>query len=292
MLERTLGPHILVRAIGEEAGLLAYADPAQLEACILNVAINARDAMPRGGSMDIVGYATQVSPAEATETLPAGDYAVLSVTDTGVGMEPERLEKVFDPFFTTKSVAEGSGLGLSMVRRYARDSGGDVRIASAHGRGTRVEIYLPRPGRAATRPHAAAGAHRPARTKGRILLVDDAPDVLITLGAFLEGAGFEVVKARIGDDALRIVASSQALDAIVTDYAMPGISGVDLLLQAFQLRPELPGLMVTGYPGIDDLRELPPRIGVLRKPFLRAELLAQVRTMLEPAGTATVIDNG
>ncbi|WP_439596528.1 PAS domain S-box protein [Falsiroseomonas sp.] len=284
MLERTLGPNIRIRAAEEAGGLHAFADPAQLEACILNLAINARDAMPRGGSLTIRAYGTRIAPEEATETLQPGDYAVLSVEDTGAGIDEEILDKIFEPFFTTKNVGEGSGLGLPMVLGYARQSGGDVRIASTPGHGTRVEVLLPRiaPGRAAE-DGGAEGAAAPTG-RGRILLVDDAPAVLQTLGAFLTGAGYQVTRATNGDEALRLVREGARLDCVVTDYAMPGLSGVDLLLQLAELRPGLPVLVVTGYPGLETLRDLPPHIEILRKPFLRAELLRRVAKLVGPAG--------
>jgi PAS domain S-box-containing protein len=287
MLGRTLGPSIVIRAAEDDAGLHAFADPVQLEACILNLAINARDAMRAGGTLTIRAYRTQVGPSLASETLPQGDYAVLAVEDTGVGIPQDVLDKVFEPFFTTKGVGEGSGLGLPMVLGFARQSGGDVRITSAPGQGTRVEVFVPRANVMPPEPPVATGHAMATGQKnrlggiGHVLLVDDAPDVLVTLGAFLEGAGFQVTKAHSADDALRIIASPLPLLAIVTDYAMPGMSGAELMLQVAQIRPELPGLLVTGYPGIEGLDDLPDRVQVLRKPFLRAELLERMRIMLE-----------
>ncbi|NKE44220.1 PAS domain S-box protein [Roseomonas frigidaquae] len=288
MLERTLGPKIRIRALeeagapaGDQAGgLQAFADPAQLEACILNLAINARDAMPRGGSLTIRAYGTRIGPDEATETLQPGDYAVLSVEDTGSGIKDEILDKIFEPFFTTKDVGEGSGLGLPMVLGYARQSGGDVRVASLPGQGTRVEVLLPRI--APAEPAAEVGRPGPVAQPGcgRVLLVDDAPDVLQTLGAFLSGAGYEVTRCASGDEALQVVAEGAQLDCVVTDYAMPGLSGVDLLLRLAELRPGLPVLVVTGYPGVEPLGDLPQHVEILRKPFPRAELLRRVAALV------------
>ena len=280
MLERTLGPNIRIRAEEEQGGLHAFADSAQLEACILKLSINARDAMPQGGTLTIRAQGCHIGPEAATETLPVGDYALLAVEDTGSGIAPELLDKIFEPFFTTKGVGEGSGLGLPMVLGYARQSGGDVRVTSRPGQGTRVELFLPRSAsvdldRGAEREAAPA---QPAQ--GRLLLVDDAPAVLQTLGAFLSGAGYQVVRVASGDEALRLVVAGAKLDCVVTDYAMPGMSGVDLLRQIETLRPELPGLIVTGYPGVENLSDLPPHIQILRKPFLRAELLRRVRALV------------
>ncbi|MGX9963488.1 PAS domain S-box protein [Roseomonas sp. F4] len=280
MLERTLGPNIRIQATEEAVGLHAFADPAQLEACILNLAINARDAMPRGGHLTIRALGRRISAAEATETLPAGDYVVLEVQDTGTGIEVEILEQIFEPFFTTKNVGEGSGLGLPMVLGYARQSGGDVRVLSTPGHGTRVELFLPRSTRADPPKSSSRAGFPSPPAEGRVLLVDDVPAVLHTLGAFLAGAGYEVVRAGSGEEALRTVIAGRPLDCVVTDYAMPGLSGLELLRRVQELRPGLPVLMVTGYPGVESLRDLPPHIQILRKPFLRAELLERVRGLV------------
>jgi PAS domain S-box-containing protein len=284
-LERTLSSDIRIKAVENDSGLRAYADPAQLEACILNLAINARDAMPGGGALTIRADERRVGADQATETLPAGDYAVLTVEDTGTGIEAADLDKVFEPFFTTKIVGEGSGLGLPMVLGYGRQSGGDVRIASTLGQGTRVELFLPCSLPADRRPATAGPGRETARGgAGHVLLVDDTAAVLQTLGAMLGGAGYVVAKAGNGEEALRVVSSGAALHCIVTDYAMPGMSGVELLRKVAALRPELPVLVVTGFPGLDTLRDLPDHVQILRKPFPRAELLRRVAGMVERAG--------
>ncbi|NKC32542.1 hybrid sensor histidine kinase/response regulator [Falsiroseomonas selenitidurans] len=282
MLERTLGPNIRIQATEEAGGLHAFADSAQLEACILNLAINARDAMPRGGSLTIRAFSRRITAAEATETLQPGDYAVLAVEDTGAGIEAGILDKIFEPFFTTKNVGEGSGLGLPMVLGYARQSGGDVRVTSRLGQGTRVEVLLPRVAPALS--EAAAKALRAQDgAGGHVLLVDDAPAVLLTLGHFLTGAGYTVTKASGADEAMRIVAGAAPLDCVVTDYAMPGMSGVELLVRVMEQRPGLPVLVVTGYPTVERLRNLPDHVQILRKPFLRAELLRRVGALIRRA---------
>jgi PAS domain S-box-containing protein len=280
MIERTIGPAIAIRIEQDDADLHVFADPGQLEASIVNLAINARDAMPKGGTLVFRARAMRIDAALASDTLPEGAYVVLAVEDNGSGIPAEIIDQVFEPFFTTKAIGEGSGLGLSMVMGYLRQSGGDVRIGGGAERGTCVELFLPR---AEAAGHVvAAGPGRPILPRaGRILLVDDAPDVLVTLAAFLASAGFEVIRAHDGDEALRIVASDPRLNAMITDYAMPGMSGAEVLLQVAALRPRLPCLLVTGYPGIEGLGDLPDHIQVLRKPFLRAELLAHVTAMLD-----------
>jgi signal transduction histidine kinase/CheY-like chemotaxis protein len=284
MLERTLGPGIVIRTPEDRTGLRVFADPTQLEACILNLALNARDAMPGGGTLTIRVLGKQVCRYLTSEALPPGDYVVLAVQDTGEGIDGDILDRVFEPFFTTKDLGDGSGLGLSMVLGFARQSGGDARIASTPGKGTRVEVFLPRAIEDQSPAVTVIETKAPRRATGRILVVDDVSDVLVTLAAFLQGSGFQVAKAHDAEEALRIVASPLALSAIVTDFVMPGMSGAELMLQVALVRPALPGLIVTGYPGVEGLSELPERIHVLHKPFPRAELLEQVQTLLDQNG--------
>jgi signal transduction histidine kinase/CheY-like chemotaxis protein len=284
MLGRTLGPGILIRTTEDSTGLRVFADPTQLEACILNLALNARDAMPGGGTLTIRVFSRQVTQYLASEALPPGDYVVLIVQDTGEGIDGDILDRVFEPFFTTKDLGDGSGLGLSMVLGFARQSGGDARIASTPGKGTRVEVFLPRATEDQLPSVTVNEPKTPLRATGRILLVDDVSDVLVTLAAFLQGGGFQVTLAHDAEEALRIVTSPLALSAIVTDFVMPGMSGAELMLQVARVRPALPGLIVTGYPGVEGLSDLPERIHVLHKPFPRAELLEQVHTLLDQSG--------
>ena len=280
MLERTLGPGISISTTEDSTGLCVFADSAQLEACILNLALNARDAMPSGGTLTIRVRGMQVNQKAASDALPRGDYVVLIVQDTGKGIDDAILDRVFEPFFTTKDVGDGSGLGLSMVLGFARQSGGDARIHSTPGKGTRVEVFLPRAGEDLPRAVTAIEPSAPRFTTGHILVVDDVSDVLVTLAAFLQGGGFQVTEAHDAEEALRIVNSPLALSAIVTDFAMPGMSGAELMLQVAKIRPDLPGLIVSGYPGVERLGELPNRIRVFPKPIPRAELLEEVRALL------------
>jgi signal transduction histidine kinase/CheY-like chemotaxis protein len=289
MLDRTLGHGIVVRTCRDDTDLQAFADPAELECCLLNLALNARDAMPERGILTIQAYSAQVD--RSLSSLPPGDYVVLAVQDTGEGIDSAIIDRVFEPFFTTR--CDGAGLGLPMVLGFARRSGGDVRITSTPAEGTLVEIFLPSAVDDRQRSGAALEQNRlPGESAGHILVVDDVPDVLLTLGAFLQGGGFEVTKAGSADDALRIVASPLALSAIVTDYAMPGMSGAELIRQVARIRPTLPSLVVTGYPGVEGLKELPERVQVLHKPFPRAALLEQVKTLLDKNGYRATRQDG
>ncbi len=283
MLERMLGPGIMIRTSEDSTDLHAFADSAQLECCILNLALNARDAMPHRGTLTIRAYLEQVDRSVSSEALPPGDYVVLAVQDTGEHTEGAIPDGVFEPSFASRG--EGDGASLAMVLAFARQSGGDVRITSAPGEGTRVEVFLPFAGRVAPRSvPAIEQTPPPCRAADRILVVDDVPDVLVTLAAFLKGGGFEVTKAHSADDALRILASPLELSAIVTDFAMPGMSGAELIRQIAEMRPTLPSLVVTGYPGVEGLNELPERVPVLHKPFPRAALLEQVLILLDQHG--------
>jgi signal transduction histidine kinase/CheY-like chemotaxis protein len=281
MLERMLGPGILIRTSEDNTGLHAFADSAQLECCILNLALNARDAMPHRGTLTICAYLAQVDRSVSSEALPPGDYVVLAVQDTSERVDGAIPDGVFEPFFASGGQGNSAGLGLAMVLAFARQSGGDVRISNAPGEGTRVEVFLPFAAYSGPRAVPAIEQTPPSRAAGHILVVDDVPDVLVTLGAFLQGGGFDVIKARSADDALRIVAGPLALSAIVTDYAMPGMSGAELIRQVALMRPTLPSLVVTGYPGVEGLNELPKCVHVLHKPFPRAALLEQVLILLD-----------
>jgi CheY-like chemotaxis protein len=248
------------------APIMTLADPGQLEAAIVNLIVNAVDAMPGGGRVEVcASMATHISGLD----LPLGTYAVISVCDTGCGMTPEVLQQACDPFFTTKGPG-GSGLGLSMVQGFARQSGGDLCIDSDIGRGTNVQIWLPLASETAGTEGVAA----------EVLLVDDAADVLVTAGAFLRHAGFQVTRVGSAQQALAYLASGAYCDAIVTDYAMPDMNGMDLLREAREMRPGLPGLIITG---LDRTAMRAHEVGarILQKPFSRQALIGEVCALLD-----------
>ena len=268
LLARTLGPQVDIRVRAERVPP-ALADPGQLQTALLNLAINAAHAMPQGGVLSL----------DARAEADAGrGWVLLAVTDTGVGMDEATLAQAADPFFSTKGL-DGSGLGLSMVQGFAEQSGGGFRISSAPGEGTTVELRLP----------AAAPDHRTVRPErfearpasGRILLVDDGADVLATTGALLEKAGFVVVCADSGDRARDMLAAGERFDALVSDYAMPGLSGADLIVEAQTLQPGLRALLITGYASAGYAGTLPEGTPVLHKPFQRNDLLAALRQVME-----------
>jgi signal transduction histidine kinase/CheY-like chemotaxis protein len=279
LLVRSLGPGVDLRLVIDPGVGMALADATQLELAVLNLAINARDAMPGSGTLSIGVRAEELASGA---DLPAGRYVAVSVTDTGEGMPAEVAARAFEPFFTTKGVGKGTGLGLSQVYGIARQSGGAARIDSVPGRGTTVTILLPeiggavaaralarRPGRIAAEENTAAG------TTGQdalVLVVDDDPDVRRALVGWLDALGYRTAEAASGRAGLTAL-QRLAPDAMVVDYAMPDLTGAEVVAEARRLQPELPIVLATGYAAATELASGPlaglPR---LRKPFQLADL--------------------
>ncbi len=253
---------------------------------MLNLALNARDAMPKGGTLTIETFEAGPVVLNPLEDSTLRRYVVLAVSDTGTGMNAETLAKACEPFFTTKG-PKGSGLGLSMVHGFARQSGGDMRVQSQVGQGTRVELWLPlaEPGASV----ATVACPQVSRSAGRVLLVDDETEVLVTLGSFLKGAGFTVHKVRNSDEALALLAAGHVVDVLVTDYAMPGLGGPELIAQVRQMHPGLPALVVSGYSEAERLEGQATNIRVMRKPFRRSALVQEVSALIEAAAGAEAI---
>ena len=288
MLHRALGEAVKVetRLSGDLWNVLA--DRNQLENALLNLAINARDAMRGGGVLTIAASNITLDSAQAhgRGQLAPGDYLVFSVTDTGVGMLPEVVEHAFEPFFTTKPDGHGTGLGLSMVFGFVKQSGGHVAIQSAVGRGTTVQLYFPRCMEAA--PADTADAHETAVTPegGRetILVVEDDTDVRLTAVDMLTQLGYRVLTAANGEAALELMNSGTPVDLLFTDVIMPGpIKGGELSAHAAQRVPPLPVLLVSGYTRDEVMHNgrLPPGVVVLGKPYRRDDLARMVRNVLD-----------
>jgi PAS domain S-box-containing protein len=283
LLARTLGSHVRVSSHVEATTWTVRADDAQLESCLFNLALNARDAMPDGGALRLTAGNAGPDAAHATG-LPPGEYVRFAVQDEGTGMTPETLARALEPFFTTKPVGTGTGLGLAMVQGFARQSGGDVRIESAPGRGTTVSLWLPR-ATVAEAPAAPAPADVApvARGRGRVLLVDDEATVSRTLSLFLGTAGYTALAVDSGEAALDLLRAGEPFDLLVTDQSMPGMTGAELVMAAARLRPGLPALLVTGYDRVSGLDQVEGHVTVLRKPVERAAFLRQVEALLGPA---------
>jgi PAS domain S-box-containing protein len=287
VLGHTLGSSIAVRVeIG--AGLPSLmADKGQLETVLVNLATNARDAMPQGGTLTLSAMAAEAGAGLPAE-LRAGRYVALCVTDTGTGMEPSVLARVFEPFFTTKPRGQGTGLGLPMAKGFAEQSGGAVLVESAPGQGTRILLWLPAATQEVHAPQAgripaAPGLH-PASAR-RLLVVDDEAAVRETLAAGLEDAGFAVLPAESGAEALALLDAGEVVDALVTDLTMPGMTGLTLITEAQSRRPNLPAVLVTGYAGdgaqLAVSGALSGAFSLLRKPVSAMQVADRIEALLE-----------
>ncbi|MDQ2990438.1 MAG: response regulator, partial [Pseudomonadota bacterium] len=254
----------------------AMADLSQTELAILNLAINARDAMPDGGRL-VIECTVRYAP---DGLLPPGAYAVIAVRDSGQGINPEILSKVFDPFFTTKALGKGTGLGLSQVYGIAQQSGGTARIESRVGGGTTVELWLPLAPQALAE-EAAARAAEPVRTAGpaRILVVEDDPGVRQFIVECLEMAGHRVTQADHGEAGLAQIDGAEP-DLMIVDFLMPGMNGAQLAAEVGIKRPDLPIIIATGYADMQEIERVVGKNAVLKKPFQVRDLLESVRVAL------------
>ncbi len=288
LLTHTLGGLVTIEWRPKNGVWNPFADQAQLELALVNLIINARDAMPTGGAVTITAANRKVGPTEADDLAP-GDYVILSIRDDGTGISPEDLGKVMEPFFTTKAVGKGTGLGLSMVYGFAKQSNGAFRLDSKMGRGTTAELWLPRApgsGRAATAPpREELARYSTEGRKLRILLVDDHHEVRGTTAAMLQDLGHSVVQSSSGAEALETLRGGDCdYQLMITDYAMPHLSGTEFLRAARELCPSVPALIVTGYAEEDTIGDRPEGVDILLKPFTAAKLEAAVlRSCSAPA---------
>ncbi len=276
LLRRSIGPTVEITFDLAPGLPAALADANQIELALLNLAVNARDAMPDGGTVSI---SLGTAESTATSDLAAGRYLVLTVSDTGVGMDAATLQRAIEPFFSTKEVGKGTGLGLSMIHGLAQQLKGALRLSSEPGKGTVAELWLP------VAEHAADVAvadvpveDKRARRGGTLLFVDD--DFLIRLStvSLLEDLGYTVIPAGSGAEALELLREGKEIDLLITDYAMPGMTGMQLAQSARALRPGLRILLATGY------ADLPARAALdlprLSKPYHQRELARQISTLL------------
>ena len=283
LLQSTIGGSIRIDTNFERGLWPGLVDPTQLELAVLNLAINARDAMDIGGSLTVETSNVTLGHPVYPEEPPAGEYVAICVSDTGSGMSEEVRAKAFEPFFTTKEIGKGSGLGLSQVLGFAKQSGGGVRIDSKPGRGTSVHIYLPR---ADTRPESAParmGAQVGRDLRGaHILLVDDDNAVREVTAAMLAELGYVVHEAGSGGAALDVIEREPRIDLMAVDFAMPGMSGADLARRVEKLKPGLPILFITGFADRSALADV-SESRIIGKPFTGDELAMKVRIALARA---------
>jgi len=284
MLRRTMGEHIRLEVELQADAWLAYTDGHQLENALLNLVINARDAMPDGGRLGVNTRNVRIQQRQPDAPEP-GDYVVLSVTDNGSGMSAQTIAKAFDPFFTTKPIGQGTGLGLSMVYGFAKQTGGHVRIDSTLGEGTQVILYLPRnEARDELPPAASQSTEVPSATNGEIVLVvEDEAAVRMLVVEVLQELGYQVLEAVDANGALPYLHGDQRLDLLVTDFGLPGLNGRQLVESARQHRSELKVLFITGYVPDDEMRNdfLAPGMDILAKPFSIDILAARIRRLID-----------
>ncbi len=285
LLRRTLGPQVEINISSPERLANAVVDAAQLENAILNLCINSRDAMPQGGRLTIAltNARLEKNDFRADEDLMPGDYVSISVSDTGMGIAPDNLLRVFEPFFTTKPVGQGSGVGLSMVFGFARQSQGCIRISSCVGEGTTVQLYLPAAPVDATAAEMTTLRGTIMGGNERILLVEDDAMVRDQIVRQLEFLGYSIVTARDGHEALRLINDCETFDLMITDVMMPGgINGWQLGQAIRDIRPRIPVLFISGFS--DDVAEKDRRAVsdflLLRKPFGQSELDESIRQAL------------
>jgi CheY-like chemotaxis protein len=282
LLRNVLGPGITKEFDLDEALMPVAADPTQLEVAILNLAINARDAMPGGG---VLRFTTKKIAVTADPELEIGEYIELTISDTGVGMPPEVVDRAFEPFFTTKEVGKGTGLGLSMVYGMARQSGGAVRIDSKLGEGTAVRMFFRKA--EANMVHDAAGTAQIAhaeleRQTASVLIIDDDPDVRGFIAAALEDQGYFVRQASDGREGLAEVQREKP-DLVIVDFVMPEMSGAEVARKIRAKIPQQSILFVSGYSETEAVKRTAPDAPLLTKPFRADALHRAVRAALPPA---------
>ena len=288
LISRTLTPRIELEVLPPEQAVLCFCDAHQLENALLNLCINARDAMPQGGRLKIEVSQLRIEPAQATATLNVGDYVRFRVTDTGVGMPKSVLERAFDPFFTTKPLGSGTGLGLSMVYGFARQSSGDAQIESTVGEGTTVNLFLPLHHGVQTATEVAApliAEEAAPAPSGLILLVDDEKAIRDLVGETLEDMGYQVVKAAAAADALQQLERLPEVGLLITDIGLPGgMSGDELAVAALQARPTLKVLFISGFAenSVPAIAFKSGQTELLLKPFAVKQLKTMVRQLLVP----------
>jgi PAS domain S-box-containing protein len=289
LMRRTIGEPIEIETVLAGGLWQAMVDRGQLETAVLNLVINARDAMPGGGKLTIETANTRLSQeyAEKHDEVRPGQYVMVAVSDTGTGMVPEVVGRAFDPFFTTKEVGKGSGLGLSMVYGFTKQSGGHIKIYSEVGQGTTVKLYLPK---------AAAGDLREVEEEGpavamptgdeTILVVEDDPDVRAFVSTFLEVLGYHVLEAEDGPAAMRLLAKAPHVDLLFTDVVLPhGVNGRELAEEAHKRYPHLKVLFTSGYTenAVVHHGRLEEKVELVAKPYKREFLARRVRQVLNGA---------
>jgi signal transduction histidine kinase len=281
LLQGSLGGSVQIKTKFRPGLWHALADPSQIELVVLNLAINARDASPVGSTVTLETGNATIGPPERPEEPSAGEYVVVSVTDTGSGMAKDVLAKAFEPFFTTKEIGKGSGLGLSQALGFAKQSGGGMRIESRIGEGTSVKVYLPRTveTEVSKAPQNFAGVVRRHFGGAVILLVDDDEAVREITATMLRASGYVVLEVGSGGAALDLLDEEPNIDLTLLDFAMPGMNGMEIARQVHSRFPTLPVLFITGYVDQTVLAEI-DEARIVKKPFVGEELVNKVNAAL------------
>jgi signal transduction histidine kinase/TusA-related sulfurtransferase len=286
LIRRTVGPSITVEVVGAAGLWTTKVDASQLENALLNLSINARDAMPNGGRLTIETANKWLDGRAGSERdLAPGQYISICVTDTGTGIPKDIVDRVFDPFFTTKPIGQGTGLGLSMIHGFMRQSGGQVRVYTEEGQGTTMCLYLPR----YIGPMEQEQAHqnRSIQELGSgetVLVIDDEPTVRMLIVEVLEEAGYAAIEAEDGPSGLKVLSTDARIDLLITDVGLPGgMNGRQVADAARQHRPDLKVLFITGFAENAAVGNgyLEPGMEVLTKPFVMAELADKITEMIE-----------
>ncbi|MDR3523053.1 MAG: response regulator [Acetobacteraceae bacterium] len=295
LLESAVGSQVVIETLLYPDVPMALVDQTQIELVILNLAINARDAMPVGGTLRLEVARTEIGTAILPDAPPPGTYVRLRVTDTGTGMQPDVAARAFDPYFTTKPPGAGSGLGLSQVYGVAHQSGGTAHIETAPGQGTTVEVLLPEAGleEGSIEPlHEVTPSNMTGHGDASLLIVDDDADVRVTTALLLRRMGYRVTEADNAEEALMALELDRGIELLLTDVIMPGVSGPELARKAVQKRPELPVVFFSGYADPESIVGSIPLSRLLRKPFRPTDLVALIETALAEARVAAMTSSG
>ncbi len=291
LLQSSLGGSVQINSVLRPGVWWALVDPTQIELVVLNLALNARDAMEVGGSVTLATANATLGPPLRPEEPPPGEYVEISVTDTGSGMPKDVLEKAFEPFFTTKDIGKGSGLGLSQVLGFAKQTGGGMRIETRVREGTSVKVYLPRAApTGAEQPALSAPPVRQHRKGALILLLDDDEAVREVTASMLRELGYVVLEVGSGGAALDLLDKNASVDLALLDFAMPGMNGMEVAKQIHSKFPRLPTLFITGYADKTALAEV-GEARIVKKPFVGDELATKVHATLQidPRSSGNVV---
>jgi signal transduction histidine kinase/ActR/RegA family two-component response regulator len=287
MLHRLVGSDVLMRTECAPGQHFVNADPAQLSQVLMNLAVNARDAMPKGGELTIHVDARTVASDEAQRLqIEPGDYEIIEIADTGIGMSDEVQNHLFEPFYTTKPQGQGTGLGLSTVYGIVRAARGAVDVRSAPGQGTSVTIYWPRASASEERMHAAAAPPARLTHHARVLVAEDDPPIREMLVRLLEKQGFAVVTAKDGAEALMALRADPQFELLITDVIMPGMDGSELIAAVRASHPRMRILAISGFTGDLSSRSIPADVAWLQKPFSTTDLLQVIDHVLQRDATS------